>query len=71
MSETFDWMIRRTERCWLEAILISVLLCCFLRQETLLHIASLFIRVYNIGCLTFVALLERHDESKMKVLVGI
>ena len=38
---TFDRTVGGSEGRWFEARLVSSLLCCFLRQETLLHIVSL------------------------------
>ena len=35
------WLARQTFDRMVEAKLVSSLLCCFLRQETLLHIVSL------------------------------
>ena len=40
-DQTFDWMVGRLEGQWFEARLVSLLLCCFLRQESLLHVISL------------------------------
>ena len=38
---TFDRTVGGSESRWFKARLVSSLLCCFLRQETLLHIVSL------------------------------
>ena len=40
-DRTFDGTVGRSEGRWSEASLVSALPCCFLSQETLLHIVSL------------------------------
>ena len=42
---TFDRTVGRSEGRLFKAMLVSSLLCCFLRQETLLHIVSLHLGV--------------------------
>ena len=41
VCQTFDLMAGRLGGWWFEARLVSTLLCCFFRQETLLFIVSL------------------------------
>ena len=37
----FDQLFKRSQGHWFKAKLVSAFLCCFLRQETLLHVVSL------------------------------
>ena len=39
--QTYDRTVGSSEGLWFEARMVSSFLCCFLRQETLLHIVSL------------------------------